>query len=82
VTSGGTGTTVTVPFTKDGAGDFTYVTTGTIAYINSWNLSLLTINGVDCTNTWKSSSQLPARVNGAYTIHYVGGFDWSHFEIR
>ena len=73
---------MTVPFVKDGAGDFTYVTTGTIAYINSWNTQTLTVNGVNCTNTYKSGSQLPARVNGSYTIHYVGIVAWSHLEIR
>ena len=82
VTTGGGGTTVTVPFTKDGAGDFTYVTSGTITYINSWSLQLLTVNGVDCTNIYKSTGQLPARINGAYTFHYVSAVAWGHFEIR
>lgn len=80
--SGGGGNTVTVPFTKDGVGDVTYVTSGTINNLNSWNLQLLTVNGVNCTNIYKTGAQLPARVNGAYTIHYVSTVAWGHLEIR
>jgi hypothetical protein len=72
-----------VPFVKDGAGDFTYLTSGSpINYINSWNLQLLTVNGVDYTNVYKSASQLPAPINGAYTFHYVSNYAWSHLEIK
>ena len=71
-----------MPFVKDGAGDFTYVTSGPINYINSWNMQLLTVNGVDCTNAYKAGSQLPAPINGNYTFHYVGNFPWSHLEIK
>ena len=73
---------MTVPFVKDGAGDFTYVTSGPINYINSWNLQTLTVNGVTLTNVWKSGSQLPAAVNGKWTFHYVGNYGWSHLEIK
>jgi|GEM_PF-3305165 len=82
VAGGSGGNTVTVPFTKDGAGDFTYTTSSPINYLNSWNLQLLTVNGVNCTNVFKSGAQLPARVNGAYTIHYVSSVAWGHLEIR
>lgn len=69
---------VTLPFTKDGAGDNCYVIAGNIAYVNSWNTSLVQINGVDYTNKW--SNTMPARINGNYYIHYVGQVAWSHFE--
>ena len=72
-------TTVTMTFTKDGAGEFCYVTAGTVNFVNSWNLQLLEINGVDYTNKWSNS--MPAPINGKYTIHYVATFPWSHFEI-
>jgi hypothetical protein len=70
--------TVSLPFTKDGAGEFCYVTSGNISYVNSWNMSLVEINGVDFTNKWSNS--MPARVNGNYYIRYIGQFPWSHFE--
>ncbi len=69
---------VTLPFKQDGAGEYCFVIAGNISYINSWNLSLLEINGVNYTNTWSNS--LPARVNGNYYVHYVGQYAWSHFE--
>ncbi|HEY1201997.1 MAG TPA: Ig-like domain-containing protein, partial [Niastella sp.] len=70
--------TASLPFTKEGAGEFCYVITGNISYVNSWNMSLVQINGVDYTNKWSNS--MPARVNGNYYVRYVGQFAWSHFE--
>ena len=70
--------TISIPFVQNGAGEYCWVTTTAIAYINSWNLSELTINGVDYTNVW--SNNLPPAQNGQWTIHYVGNFAWSHFE--
>lgn len=69
---------VMLPFKKDGTGEYCFVISGNISYINSWNLSLLEINGVNLTNTWSNS--LPARVNGNYYVHYIGPYGWSHFE--
>lgn len=69
---------ITIPFKKDGVGQFCWVTTQAIEYINSWNLNKLTINGVDFTNTW--SNNLPAAVNGRWVIYYDGPYGWSHFE--
>ncbi|OQP56877.1 hypothetical protein A3860_09850 [Niastella vici] len=70
--------TVSLPFKKDSAGEFCYVITGNISYVNSWNMSLVEINGVNYTNKWSNS--MPARVNGGYNVHYVGQYPWSHFE--
>jgi len=71
---------VTLPFTKDGVADACFVTSGTVSFINSWNMQLIEINGVDFTNKWANS--LPPPINGNYYIHYVGSFPWSHFEIN
>jgi PKD repeat protein len=71
-------TTVSIPFTKDGAGEFCYVTSTAIAYINSWNMNSVEINGVDYTDTW--SNNLPAAINGQWYIYYNGSYPWSHFE--
>jgi PKD repeat protein len=70
--------TISIPFTFNGSGQHCWVTTTEIAYINSWNLNELTINGVDFTNTW--SNNLPPAVNGQWVISYDGDFSWSHFE--
>jgi endoglucanase len=69
---------VSLPFKKDSAGEFCYVIAGTISYVNSWNMGLIEINGVNYTNKWSNS--MPAKVNGNYYIHYVGQYPWSHFE--
>ena len=74
-----TPTATTLPLVQDGAGEFCWVTSGTVSYVNSWNLQTLEINGVDYTNRW--SNALPPRVNGNYYIHYVGSFPWSHLEL-
>jgi len=71
---------ITLSFAKDGAGEFCYVTSGTVNFINSWNMQLVEINGVAFTNRW--SNALPPRINGNYYIHYVGTFPWSHLEIN
>lgn len=73
-------TPITLNFAKDGAGEFCYVTTGDIAFINSWNMQLIEINGLNFTNRW--TNYLPAKVNGLYIIRYVGQFPWSHLEIN
>ncbi len=69
---------ITIPFVQNGVGQYCFVTTQEISYINSWNLNELTINGVDFTNTW--SNTLPPAVNGEWVIYYDGPYDWSHFE--
>jgi len=69
---------ITIPFAKDGKGEFCYVTSQSIAYINSWNMGLVEINGVDFTNKWSNS--LPAAIDGKWYIVYEGLYAWSHFE--
>lgn len=80
ITSGGCAQPVAValPFQKEGAGEFCYAITGNISFVNSWNMSVVEINGVDYTNRWSNS--LPARVDGVYVVRYVGLYPWSHFE--
>ncbi|MBL6447185.1 glycoside hydrolase family 9 protein [Fulvivirga sp. 29W222] len=71
---------VSLPFTKEGAGEFCYSISGDISYINSWNMEKIEINGQDYTNAW--SNNLPAKVNGQYIVYYQGSFPWSHFEAK
>lgn len=70
---------ITVPFVQNGEGEYCWVTSSGIGYINSWNLEALEINGVDFTNTWSNS--LPEPIDGKYYIYYKGNYPWSHFEI-
>jgi glucuronoarabinoxylan endo-1,4-beta-xylanase len=72
---------ITAPFTKEGAGTFCWTATA-CSYINSWNLTTLTVNGVNFTNTYASSSQLPAKIDGNWYIYYNGSYGWSHFELK
>jgi uncharacterized protein YjdB len=84
VTAGGTTTpcsnpiAITIPFSKDGAGEFCFVSSQQPAYINSWNMDKVEINGVDYTNKW--SNTMPAAIDGKWYVYYKGSFPWSHFE--
>nr|AQQ75131.1 GH62 [uncultured bacterium] len=73
-------TAISVPFAKDGAGTFCYQASSLCSYINSWNMTTISINGNNYTNLYVVSSSIPA-LNGAYTITYNGPYAWSHFEI-
>jgi pectate lyase len=73
-------TAISVPFAKDGAGDFCYVTTSLCSFINSWNTTTIEVNGTAYTNIWVAGSSI-APINGTYTIHYNSAVAWGHFEI-
>ncbi|MGD9168994.1 MAG: Ig-like domain-containing protein, partial [Candidatus Thiodiazotropha sp.] len=72
--------TATLPLVINGVGEYCRVTSGSISNVNSWNMELVEINGVDYTNTW--SNQMPDRINGNYYINYVGKYNWSHLEVN
>lgn len=71
---------VSAPFTKDGEGDYCYVSTSLCTYINSWNMTAVEINGTPYTNQWVSSASIPP-LNGTYTIHYSSAATFGHFEM-
>jgi hypothetical protein len=73
--------TITVPFTRDGAGTFCWQISN-LSFINSWNMTNLTVNGVNFTNQYASAGSLPAKINGFWYISYKGDFPWSHFEAK
>lgn len=73
-------TPITLPFARNGVGDFCFVTSGNIGFINSWNMQLLEVNGVNLTGLWRSGADLPPRINGNYFIHYVAIVPFAHFE--
>jgi hypothetical protein len=73
-------TTISTPFTQNGAGEYCWEATSLGDYINSWVLDVLEVNGIDYTNTYCSSSNLPAKIDGVYYVYYKGSYPWSHFE--
>jgi hypothetical protein len=74
--------TIAAPFPFDGAGTLCWQASNLGSYINSWNLTSLTVNGVNYTNTYVPVSSLPAKINGYWYIAYIGNYPWSHFEAR
>jgi endoglucanase len=86
-TSGGGGTctptsTITAPFTYDGAGTFCWQSSSLGGYINSWNTNSVTINGVNITNLYMASGSYPAKIGGFWYVAYNASFAWSHFEAK
>jgi len=82
-------TEISIPFTKDGAGEFYWKTKGFSTtqndyshYVNSWNLDILEINGTSYVNKWVPTFQIPASSDGYWYIHYKGSYSWSHLEIK
>jgi endo-1,4-beta-xylanase len=74
--------TITAPFTYDGAGTFCWQSSNLGAYINSWNLVNLTINGVNETNLYVASGSYPAKVNGYWYVSYNSTVLYGHFEAK
>jgi len=74
--------TITAPFTKDGAGTFCWQSSNLGSYINSWNLTTLTVNGVSELNLYVASGSLPAKINGYWYVSYNSTVSWGHFEAK
>jgi len=74
--------TITAPFTQDGAGTFCWQSSNLGSYINSWNLTSLTVNGTNYTNVYVASGSYPAKINGYWYISYTGTVAWAHFEAK
>jgi endoglucanase len=74
--------TITAPFIQDGAGAFCWQSNNLGAYINSWNVANLTVNGVNLTNVYVSAANLPAKINGFWYVSYTTTVAWGHFETK
>ena len=74
--------TITAPFTFDGAGTLCWQASTLATYINSWNLTSLTVNGTNYTNLYTTVASLPAKVNGFWYISYNSTVAWGHFEAK
>jgi PKD repeat protein len=72
--------TISIPHSYDGVGEFCLITSDEISYVNSWNMSVLEINGVDFTNTW--SDDMPEKIQDYYYIRCSGLYSYSHFELN
>jgi hypothetical protein len=87
-TTGGGGTCspvsadITAPFVKDGTGAFCWRSTNLGGYINSWNTTSVTLNGVNVTNIYVASGSYPAKIGGYWYVAYNGPYAWSHFEAK
>ncbi len=74
--------TITAPFTYDGAGAFCWQSSNLGGYINSWNLNSLTVNGVNFTNVYVASGSYPAQIGGYWYVSYNSTVAWGHFEAN
>ncbi|MGC1378633.1 MAG: cellulase family glycosylhydrolase [Anaerolineales bacterium] len=74
--------TITAPFSYDGAGTFCWQSSNLGSYINSWNLTSLTINGVNETNLYVASGSYPAKINGYWYVSYNSAVSYGHFEAK
>jgi endoglucanase len=71
---------VALPFDHSGAGEYCWAIEGDVEFINSWDVDILEVNGVDLSNAWVSGSNLPPKINDRYFVRFVGSLGWSHFE--
>ena len=74
--------TITAPFTYDGAGAFCWQSTNLGTYINSWNTNSITLNGVNFTNIYVAPGSYPAKIGGFWYVSYNSGVAWGHFEAK
>ena len=74
--------TITAPFTFDGAGTFCWQSSNLGGYINSWNTTSVTINGVNITNVYVASGSYPAKIGGYWYVAYSSNVAWGHFEAK
>jgi hypothetical protein len=88
-TTGGGGTacspvtsTITAPFTFDGAGTFCWQSSNLGTYINSWNTTSVTLNGTNITNLYVAAGSYPAKIGGFWYVAYSSAVAWGHFEAK
>jgi endoglucanase len=74
--------TITAPFTYDGAGTFCWQSSNLGTYINSWNTTSVIVNGVNETNLYVAAASLPAKINGYWYVSYNSAASYGHFETK
>ncbi len=84
----GTGTcspvtsTITAPFTFDGAGTFCWQSTNLGTYTNNWNTTSVSINGVSISNVYFAAASYPAKIGGFWYVSYSSAVTFGHFEAK
>jgi mannan endo-1,4-beta-mannosidase len=73
---------ITAPFTYDGTGTFCWQSSNLGTYINSWNLTTLSINGTNFTNLYVAAGSYPAKINGYWYVSYNSTVTYGHFEAK
>ena len=74
--------TIVAPFTFDGAGSFCWQSSNLGTYINSWNTTSVTVNGVNETNLYVAAGSLPAKIGGNWYVSYNSTVSYGHFEAK
>ncbi len=74
--------TITAPFAFDGAGTFCWQSSNLGSYVNSWNTTSVTINGVNESNLYVAAGSLPAKIGGFWYVAYNSSVAWGHFEAK
>ena len=84
----GTGTcspvtsTITAPFTFDGAGTFCWHSSNLGTYINNWNTTSVSINGVNISNAYVAAASYPAKIGGFWYVSYSSAVSYGHLEAK
>ena len=74
--------TITAPFTFDGAGTFCWQSSNLGTYINSWNTTSVTINGVNISNVYMAAGSYPAKIGGFWYVTYNSTVSFGHIEAK
>ncbi|MGC1376929.1 MAG: CARDB domain-containing protein [Anaerolineales bacterium] len=73
---------ITAPFTYDGAAILCWQSTNLGTYINSWNTTSVTLNGVNVTNLYVAAGSYPAKIGGYWYVGYNSAVSYGHFETK
>ncbi|MCF7859916.1 MAG: hypothetical protein K9N07_11440 [Candidatus Cloacimonetes bacterium] len=71
---------IDLPFEYSGIGEKYFVTSANIGTVNSWSMEILSINGVDYSNSW--SGTMPEKIDGQYIIYYKTNLPGGHVELE
>jgi cellulose 1,4-beta-cellobiosidase len=72
--------TITSPFSFDGAGPKCWKTNSLGGFINIWNTTKVTINGVDITNVYTACGSYPAKLSDGFWYISYSSASFGHFE--
>ena len=74
--------TIMAPFTFDGSGTFCWQSSALGTYMNSWNTTSVSVNGVNITNVYMAAGSYPAKIGGFWYVSYNSAVSWGHFEAK